>query len=504
MGAIAIVSRIPLSTLHVCLVCCTVRSYCTYLYSNIVLFNSVEFLLLFLPATLALFFWVNRGKYARYSVMMLVAASLFFYGWWDVRYVALLVTSITLNWGVGCLLTIRPNRGMLFAAITANLAVLGYFKYFNFFIGALTGEVASIVLPLGISFFTFTQIAYLVDASRGEVKETNFASYALFVTFFPHLIAGPLLHHKEMIAQFDVMKGRRPTSEMVGHGLFLLIVGLFKKVVIADSLARYVEPIYGHVATIEIVDAWTATIGYALQLYFDFSAYSEMAMGAALLFGVRLPVNFNSPYRAASISEFWTRWHITLSRFLKDYLYIPLGGNRHGQARMYAALFITMLLGGLWHGAGMQFLIWGGMHGVFLVIHKAWHKTGRAMGEGAGRFLTFTSVLLAWVMFRAASVSDAVQIWKKMFGLDGVVVPIAYQGLVDYLPGLKVAMSPAINGLELLWMLPLVVFCMEARNVHEALAAGVPSWRKTAAVGGMAFIALFCINTPSSFQYFQF
>lgn len=322
------------------------------------LFNSIEFLLIFLPLSLAGFYWFNSRNSQQAGVAFLAAASLVFFAYWDGRYILLLAGSMAWNWWVARGLMKSPSKRLLALGIGGDLLILGYFKYANFFVETAQQVSGShwaweqVVLPIGISFFTFTQIAFLVDAYKGEVKERGGLNYILFVTFFPHLIAGPILHHKEMMPQFAAIHGKRPDGRTVGYGLFLLIVGLFKKIVIADNLAKYVDPVFANVQAMEILDAWTATVGYTLQLYFDFSAYSEMAMGIGLLFGIKLPMNFNSPYRAKDISEFWKRWHMTLSRFLRDYVYIPMGGSRSGFHRTLFTLWMTMFIGGIWHGLG--------------------------------------------------------------------------------------------------------------------------------------------------------
>lgn len=474
------------------------------------LFNSVEFLFFYLPLVLAVFTWLNRKRDGQSAVAFLGLASIFFYAWWDARYVVLLMTSMAWNWWCGSKLMARPSRKVLATAIGVNLAVLGYYKYANFFISATASLVgfdahlSTIVLPLGISFFTFTQIAFLVDAHRGVVRDKGILNYALFVTFFPHLIAGPVLHHKEMMPQFAALQGKRVAPLMVANGLFLLMIGLFKKLIIADNLARYVDPAFANVSVLEIMDAWTATVGYTLQLYFDFSAYSEMAMGLALLFGIRLPLNFNSPYKATNLADFWKRWHMTLSRFLRDYLYIPLGGNRHGVARTLAALMATMLLGGIWHGAGWQFIIWGLMHGLLLVVHRLWRMAGMAMRDWPGRLLTFSYVMLAWVMFRAKSPEDAITIWRKMAGLDGIVLPVAFREFKVH--GIATSLSPTINGIEIFVMIVLAVYCMTSRNVHEVWDswASSPRRRHALLVIGMGLVTFFSLNRTSSWLYWEF
>lgn len=474
------------------------------------LFNSIEFLFIYLPIVLAVFSWLNRKRSGQSAVAFLGMASIFFYAWWDARYVALLGASIAWNWYVGTRLMSSRSRSTLSLGIAMNLAALGYFKYANFFVstvGDLAGvdlTMRQIVLPLGISFFTFTQIAFLVDAYRGEVKEKGILNYILFVTFFPHLIAGPVLHHKDMMPQFARVQGKSIDPILVANGLFLLIVGLFKKLIIADNVAAYVDPAFANVPLMEIMDAWTAVAGYSLQLYFDFSAYSEMAMGIGLLFGIRLPMNFNSPYKAANIAEFWKRWHMTLSKFLKDYLYVPMGGNRFGFGRTLAALWTTMVLGGLWHGAGWQFIAWGLLHGTMLVIHRVWQRMGLSMGIWPGRLLTFGFVMMAWVMFRANSVGDAVRIWRKMLGMEGIVLPVAFREFKIH--GIQTALSPTINGIEIFVMIVMIVFCMTNRNVHEIWErwAVLPRTRYAIAIVGLGLASFFSLNRISSFVYFQF
>jgi alginate O-acetyltransferase complex protein AlgI len=474
------------------------------------LFNSTEFLFLFLPFVLGIFTWLNRMKEGQSAVAFLGAASLFFYGWWDPRYLVLIAVSMCWNWVIGKKMMSLKSKTLLTIGIVINLLALGYFKYANFLVStaadltSLKIGISQIVLPLGISFFTFTQIAFLVDAYKGEVKEKGILNYILFVTFFPHLIAGPVLHHKEMMPQFAQIQGKKPDSLMVSNGLFLLVLGLFKKLIIADNLAKYVDPAFMNVGVLEIMDAWTAAVGYSLQLYFDFSAYSEMAMGIGMLFGIVLPKNFNSPYKATDVADFWKRWHMTLSRFLRDYLYIPLGGNRNGLERMLLALWLTMLLGGIWHGAGWQFIVWGAMHGTLLVIHRLWRNAGLNMNDWIGRILTFLYVMMAWVMFRAQSVGDAIKIWKKMFGLEGIVLPVAYRGVNFH--GIKTAISPTINGVEIYVMLVIIVFCMTNKNVHDVWEVWSvnPKRRYAALLTGLGLVSFFSLNQVASFLYFQF
>jgi alginate O-acetyltransferase complex protein AlgI len=458
------------------------------------LFSSYTFLFQFLPAV-ALAFVAARRHSPRAGILVLAGASMFFYGAWRPIYLLLLLASIAANFSLGLVMeNPRRRRAIGMLGVALNLALLGYFKYTNFFIGsigALNGAPLpqlDIVLPLGISFFTFQQIAYLVDVMRGAPVERDIVSYTLFVSFFPHLIAGPLVHHAEMIPQFK--RGRTSRSAVLAaRGIAIFVAGLFKKVVIADNLAQFVSPVFAHLDDGGVVAtswAWLATLSYTLQIYFDFSGYSDMAIGLALLFGIRLPVNFRSPYKATSIIDFWRRWHITLSRFLRDYLYIPLGGNRHGEPRRYLNLMLTMLLGGLWHGAGWNFLIWGGLHGLYLSVNHLWQRwrgvsVAKPQFPAAAKFpaalswaVTFAAVVLAWVFFRAKTASGAWQMLCALFGFGA---------------GQSVYVSPGI-----LRVMDLPMLVGETR----LLAIG------SAAVVLALVVALSLPNVPQLFRYREY
>jgi D-alanyl-lipoteichoic acid acyltransferase DltB (MBOAT superfamily) len=400
------------------------------------LFSSYTFLFQFLPATLLAFAAARRHS-ARAGILVLAVASLFFYGAWRPAYLLVLIASIATNFSLGLLMEDPVRRRAVGTfGVALNLVVLCYYKYTGFIldaVGTLSGTplpFTDIVLPLGISFFTFQQIAYLVDVMRGAKVERDVVSYTLFVTFFPHLIAGPLVHHAEMIPQFKRSRTGR-SAVLAARGLAIFAAGLFKKVVIADNLAQFASPVFAHLdagGSVAPSWAWLATLAYTQQIYFDFSGYSDMAVGLALLFGIRLPINFRSPYQAASIIEFWRHWHITLSRFLRDYLYIPLGGNRLGKQRRYANLMVTMLLGGLWHGAGWNFLIWGGLHGLYLGINHLWsdwrdgNKRPAASGpagKGLSWAITLFAVVIAWVFFRAKTLAGAGAMLAGLSGFAG-------------------------------------------------------------------------------------
>lgn len=428
------------------------------------LFNSYEFLFYFLPITGGVFFALSDYRLLRMAAAWLALASIFFYGYWSPPYVLLLMLSITVNFGAAqAILFCRDAfrfvvaKRVLILALIANLGALAYFKYANFFVDSLNAVMNSdlnlprIILPIGISFFTFTQIAFLVDTYQGKVKESGFVPYVLFVTYFPHLIAGPVLHHAEMMPQFARSETYRFQLNNFVIGATFFLIGLFKKVVLADGIQPFVSPVFEADPSyaLTMIEAWGGGLAYTLQLYFDFSGYSDMAIGLAKLFNIDLPLNFDSPYKSANITDFWRRWHMTLSRFLRDYLYIPMGGNRKGMHRRDANLAITMLLGGLWHGAGWTFVIWGGLHGLYLVINELWHTTRKRLfghdlsistvpGRAFSTLITFLFVVIAWVFFRATSLDAALPVLSGMIGLNGLILPSPWQPfLAQHIPSLE-------------------------------------------------------------------
>ena len=391
------------------------------------LFNSQGFLLIFLPLTLILYFAFAKKETLR--IWILISASLVFYAYWDLRFLPLLVISVAFNWFCSKWHASYPNKAVLIAGVAVNLLIIGFFKYTNFILGnvAATAGIAfmpwSIVLPLGISFFTFQQISYLVDLKRGTAPIYPFHKYVLYVTFFPQLIAGPIVRHNEIIAQYAFDPLREGTYERLSKGFGLLFIGLLKKMILADTMAETASFLFYAAATgntLSFYGSWVAAAAYTLQIYYDFSGYSDMAIGLGLMFGLTIPTNFNAPYLAISIRDFWRRWHITLSRFLRDYLYIPLGGNRFGIPRQVLALMVTMLLGGLWHGAGWTFVIWGGLHGLALVVNHFWEKTGIPLPRSIGWTLTLAFVMFGWVIFRADNMETASAIMRSMVGMNGV------------------------------------------------------------------------------------
>jgi D-alanyl-lipoteichoic acid acyltransferase DltB (MBOAT superfamily) len=525
-----------------------------------VLFNSIEFLFVFLPLTLVGYRLLRQLGCDRLATIWLTLLSLGFYGWWNPPYLLLLLGSIATNYTIGCAIRRAPpesrsRRRLTYLGIGLNLALIGYYKYANFFLDTIdhafgvTLQMEPIVLPLAISFFTFQQIAYLIDVDRGHAPPYTPISYTLFVTFFPQLIAGPIVHHQEIMPQFeravtapphtapttthhtaDPAATSNPTSHHLAVGLTIFTLGLVKKIWIADPIATISSPLFdaastGHVLT--IVEAWSATLFYTFQLYFDFSGYSDMAIGAARLFGIILPLNFNSPYKATSISDFWRRWHITLSNFLRDYLYIPLGGNRSGNP--FLNLWITMLLGGLWHGAGWTFVVWGGLHGIYLGVNRAWRLGYEAWrdrsrpvprsshglaamiwqrsGLGLAWCITFLAVSLSWVIFRSDSLATAGSILKSNFRLNGNTLgePVLAHGAIATILFIIVLWAP-----NLLDIMHRYEPAIGRRDRDPSPQPHRLTWHPKPWLGIPFGILIFCalqtllLASESEFLYFQF
>jgi alginate O-acetyltransferase complex protein AlgI len=477
------------------------------------LFNSYPFIFLFLPVALFGYFALGRlGNLA--PVIWLALASLAFYAVSNWQFVALLLASIAFNYVIGWLLIVRRLRGgprfaALAAGVAGDLLVLGYFKYAGFLAANLnaifsTGLSVNVLLPVGISFYTFTQIAFLVDAYRGNVARYALPHYALFVTYFPHLIAGPILHHKDMIPQFEAAESKSPNPHLILCGLMIFAIGLFKKTGLADGIQPLVALAFGPAAP-SFDQAWIGALAYTFQLYFDFSGYSDMAIGISLMFGIFLPLNFNSPYKATSIIDFWRRWHMTLSQFLRDYLYIPLGGNRHGRLLRYVNLMITMVLGGLWHGAAWTFVAWGALHGVYLCINHAWNHFGPAIAPRFARavdiaafVLTFLAVVVAWVFFRANDMTSALYILSKMADPSQIIF-----GRGEMANAAFVMVYAALA-----WFAPNTQAIMGYDHANRAVGETLSAWSKRPAFLYASAVVLafgiLGIQQHSEFIYFRF
>ena len=482
------------------------------------LFNSFSYLLLFLPITICGYLWLNSRRLTIPATVWLVGASLYFYAYWKFLFLPIILVSIAVNYSFGFFLSKdhgfeksadeekkTGKKTALVFGILFNVGLLGYFKYADFFIAnvnALFGSIIplpQITLPLGISFFTFQQISYLVDSFYGKTGEYNFLNYALFVSFFPQLIAGPIVHHKEMMPQFARLKNKFVNWQNIYKGLFLIGAGLCKKVVIADTFGLWASQGFANPESLNFLSAWSTSLCYTVQLYFDFSGYTDMAIGSALLINIHIPQNFDAPYRSLSIQEFWRRWHMTLGRFLRDYIYIPLGGNRKGALRVYFNLFITFFVGGVWHGAGWTFVLWGTLHGLALCLHRFWYKTGFRMPAFPAWLLTFLFVNTAWVVFRAENIGQAMTIWTHMVDMSTANWELLSLPYIIEAAGLNVWLMVVL--------MLLVIQDTVYRTTQEWAEKLTPRfiWSFAAASAFAAsFILLMNQNRFSEFIYFQF
>ena len=457
------------------------------------LFNSYIFIFIFLPLSFLIYFSLNNQKYYFESKLFLVGASLFFYSWWNVSYLPILIFSILFNFIIGKFLVIKKKGTVLFFGVLVNIGLLGYFKYSDFMISnfntlfSLTLSPLDLALPLAISFFTFQQITYLVDSYRGLTKSYRFIDYMVFVTFFPQLIAGPIVHHSEMMGQFESRENKSINYLNISRGIFIFVIGLFKKVVIADSLAVYVTEGFDVATELSFVDAWVTSLAYTFELYYDFSGYTDMAIGIALLFNIKLPINFYSPYKSLHIQEFWRRWHMSLSRFLRDYIYIPLGGNRYGKESMYINLLITFLIAGIWHGAGWTFIFWGFLHGVAIVMYKIWNVYGMRLHKLVAWGITFQFINFSWVFFRAENFSDAIKVIKGMFGFGGFSFS-------------------SLSSLQfiILSLLILILVSVFSKNSIDMTNDFRPTWQGVLFSSSLFVVSVLFLRRVSEFLYFNF
>ena len=483
------------------------------------LFNSFIFVLAFFPLVAGMYFFLNSRRLVLAAKAWLVMASLFFYAYWKLSFLPIILISILVNHVFGVYLSRRFKRAVkdtddqpqlgrkliLTLGVLFNVLLLGYFKYSDFLIDNINTlfhsliPLPAITLPLGISFFTFQQIGYLVDSYHRETKEYDFLNYTLFVTFFPQLIAGPIVHHKDMMPQFARLKNALVNWENIYIGLFIFALGFFKKVAVADTFAVWVNQGFSHPTDLNFVAAWKTSICYTIQLYFDFSGYTDMAIGAARVLNIRIAQNFNAPYLALNIQDFWRRWHMTLGAFLRDYIYLPLGGNRKGKIRTYLNLFLTFLLAGIWHGAGWTYIIWGILHGLALCVHRFWRNLGMSFPKPVSWVITFIFVNAAWVVFRAENFHEALAVW---------------QGMIDFPSSFK-AVSKMINLKGYSFVQFITVGCLVAYVLQDVFVRTTQEWAAClrpnilwSMVSGSAFAICFFLmmnqNRFSEFIYFQF
>lgn len=419
------------------------------------LFNSFIFIFMFLPLTLIGYFLLNSYGKEKWAKGFLVLCSLYFYSYFNPKYTLLILVSILVNYCLGTILSKNINvRGggtkyYFVSGLIFNIGMLFYFKYYDFFIANINSifkinlPILNLMLPLGISFFTFQQLSFLIDSYKGKSQKYDFLSYCLFVTFFPQLIAGPIVLPEEMLPQFENHDNKKINYENMNRGLYLFSIGLAKKILIADSIAPFADAGFDKMTSLTFIEGWLTSISYTMQLYFDFSGYCDMAMGIALMFNIILPLNFNSPYKSSNIQEFWKRWHMTLGRFLTNYLYIPLGGNRKGELKTLRNLLIVFLVSGIWHGAGWNFIIWGALHGIAILIHRIWKSKGYKIPSILGWSITLFFVNIFWVFFRAKDLSGTFKVLKAMIDFRSLrsFITLSYREVANPYLGNKVSMG---------------------------------------------------------------
>ena len=480
------------------------------------IFSSFEFIFLFLPLTFCLYFYLNKKRLTTLATGSLAFASLFFYSWWNIIYLPLILFSVIINYAFSFLMTKSTlyKKTLLIFGLLFNVLLLGYFKYSDFFLQNINFvfdtnySLLRLTLPLAVSFFTFQQIAFLVDSFKGYVVKHTFLNYIVFVTFFPQLIAGPIVHHKEMMPQFTKQRNKFINYKNIYLGIFIFSIGLFKKVVIADTFSIWASNGFDVLEQLSLIEAWITSLSYTFQLYFDFSGYTDMAIGVALLFNIKLPLNFNSPYKATNIRDFWKRWHITLSRFLRDYVYIPIGGNKKGSFKMYCNLLATFLIGGMWHGAGWTFIFWGALHAMAIIFHRIWCNTGVNLNKLLAWFVTFNFINISWIFFRAEQWEDAIKVLKGMFGFSGVVLPSIFQN-ISFLQGNKIVIGEVFANFNsdteiTLWLLIALFICLFFKNSNEIVSFYKPDNKIVFFIVSIFTISLMNLDKNVDFIYFNF
>jgi len=489
------------------------------------LFNSYEFIFLFLPITFFVYFFLNKKRLTTASKGWLVFTSLFFYSWWNVLYLPLILTSILFNYIITNTMIDYDNskkiyfskKSLLQVGLVFNIGLLIYFKYMDFFISNINSlinsdiELLHLTLPLAISFFTLQQVAYLVDSYEGLVKERNFLDYIIFVTFFPQLIAGPIVHHKEMMPQFANIRNKIKNYNNIAMGIFIFSIGLFKKVIIADTLALWATQGFDVATTLNLFEAWATSLSYTFQIYFDFSGYMDMATGIALLFNIKLPQNFNSPYKATGVIDYWQRWHITLTNFITTYIYTPMlrGFNRVTFHKAMLVSIISFIISGIWHGASWMFIFWGFLHGIGITINHYWRKSKRKINKVLAWFITFNFINITMIIFRAKDWDDAVKVLGSMFSLNNIVLPVQLENKLTFLSDLNIKFgywAKNIDGNIWTFVLLTILFIiiMNFKNSIEELDNFKINYRTALWSGILLFFGLLSLNRVSEFLYFNF
>ncbi len=488
------------------------------------LFNSYVFIFLFLPITLIGYYLLNRFKRYTIAQAYLFAASLFFYAYFNIAYLWIIIASILFNYTASRLLH-KPyakavRKLVLIIALLCNVGLFVYFKYSNFLVNNInavfktTFFLEKILLPLGISFFSFQQVSYVIDTYRREVPEYSFINYATFVAFFPQLIAGPIVLHDEIIPQFEDKENKRFNFDNFSKGIYAFAFGLAKKVLVADFFGKIVTRGYANLNGLDSFSAVAVILAYTIQIYFDFSGYCDMATGLGLMFNINIPMNFNSPYRADSINDFWKRWHMTLTRFFKRYLYFPLGGNRKGTIRTYLNMFIVFLVSGIWHGANWTFILWGMLHGLAAVVNRLLEKPIQKIPKAVNWLVTFVFVNITWVYFRAPSISAANLLLKKVGACDfsGPIVGIVNAArpkfllsIIDYFGNGRFSMAAIPDIIYLPIVLLLAVFAsVKLKNTNERIDTFKPNVSGILVTVFLLTVSIISLSGVSEFLYFNF
>ncbi len=489
------------------------------------LFNSCLFIFIFLPLVALLYFLLHKYTSVFWARLALLISSLSFMSLWNIYFAAVLILSVLFNFALGSILsnavTSANNKSkkiVFLAAITGNILLLGFFKYTNFFLTNVNSffsvqiNLLNLIVPIGISFYTFMQIAWITDIYRHGGFRYDFVSYCLYVTFFPYVISGPIVYHKEIIPQLESKEAQKFNIDNLCRGVFIFSIGLFKKTAIADTLAIIANGGFNASSALGFTEAWLTSLSFTMQLYFDFSGYTDMAIGAALIFNIDIPANFNSPYKSLDIREFWHRWHITLSRFLRDYIYIPLGGNRSGELRTLTNLMLTFLIGGLWHGAAWTFVFWGFLHGLGLVVHRLWIKTGFHLNKVFAWILTFNFVNIAWIFFRAKSWNDALKVLKGMAGINGIFISpnLADNPFWQKLTVIGIRFGewrenlPNTETIIYFLCVLLIPFILLTKNSNQLLETFSPNWENALITALIMACGLLLLNQATVFLYFKF
>ncbi len=490
------------------------------------LFNSYEFIFAFLPISFFVYFYLNNKRLTTAAKAWLVFTSLFFYSWWNIMYLPLILISVLFNYTITNTMIEYDKskkkhlskKSLLQMGLLFNVGLLVYFKYMDFFISNVNTlfspdiELLHLALPLAISFFTLQQIAFLIDSYEGLVKEKNFLDYTIFVTFFPQLIAGPIVHHKEMMPQFASVKNKVKNYKNIALGLFIFSIGLFKKVVIADTFAIWATNGFDIATTLNLFEAWATSLSYTFQLYFDFSGYTDMAIGVALLFNIRLPINFNSPYKSTGMIDFWQRWHITLSNFITTYIYTPLirSFERLTFHKAMFATVITFLIAGLWHGASWMFVIFGGLHGLGIVVNHYWQKKIKIkINKILAWLITFNFVNIAFVFFRAKEWDDAIKVLGSMFSLNNIILPNALEGRLGFLTDFGINFGGFVTNIRgdfytTIWILFGFIMVLMFKNSIQKINDFQLNYTTVLLAGFSFTFSVLMLNKVSEFLYFNF